>query len=420
MVNLLNNEIISNVPNAWLSTLENYITKGENAEIWDSTGKRYLDYVGGYAVLNTGHLHPRVVKKVREQLDNFSHSCFAYAPHENAVNVCNELNNRYPIKDSTKTFLVNSGAEAVENAVKIARYFTGRKSIISFNGGFHGRTYLAMGLTGKDKPYKEGFGPFPDFVHHTEYPYEYRGISDELAIEKLDTYLSTTLNPNEVAAIVIEIQLGEGGYIPASKAFIQHLRKVCDENGILLIFDEVQTGFGRTGKMFGAEHLDIEPDIVTLAKGIAGGFPLAAVLGRSQIMDSIHDAGIGSTFGASPVSCAASLGVLEAFDNEDIISNTKIQEKIMKDALNSMMNNYDFIGDIRGYGPMIGVEIVENKNTKIPDKNKVNKILDKCKENGLLLVSCGQEGNVIRFMGPLTTPQNQVEEAMEIFNNSLI
>ncbi len=420
MVNLLNNEIISNVPNAWLSTLENYITKGENAEIWDSTGKRYLDYVGGYAVLNTGHLHPRVVKKVREQLDNFSHSCFAYAPHENAVNVCNELNNRYPIKDSTKTFLVNSGAEAVENAVKIARYFTGRKSIISFNGGFHGRTYLAMGLTGKDKPYKEGFGPFPDFVHHTEYPYEYRGISDELAIEKLDTYLRTTLNPNEVAAIVIEIQLGEGGYIPASKAFIQHLRKVCNENGILLIFDEVQTGFGRTGKMFGADHVDVEPDIVTLAKGIAGGFPLAAVLGRSHIMDSIHDAGIGSTFGASPISCAASLGVLEAFDNEDIISNTRIQEKIMKDALNAMMDNYDFIGDVRGYGPMIGVEIVESKISKIPDKSKVTKILDQCKENGLLLVSCGQEGNVIRFMGPLTTPQNQVEEAMEIFKNSLV
>ena len=420
MVNLLNNEIISNVPNAWLSTLENYITKGKNAEIWDSTGKRYLDYVGGYAVLNTGHLHPRVVKKVREQLDNFSHSCFAYAPHENAVNVCNELNNRYPIKDSTKTFLVNSGAEAVENAVKIARYFTGRKSIISFNGGFHGRTYLAMGLTGKDKPYKEGFGPFPDFVHHTEYPYEYRGISDELAIEKLDTYLRTTLNPNEVAAIVIEIQLGEGGYIPASKAFIQHLRKVCNENGILLIFDEVQTGFGRTGKMFGADHVDVEPDIVTLAKGIAGGFPLAAVLGRSHIMDSIHDAGIGSTFGASPISCAASLGVLEAFDNENIISNTKIQEKIMKDSLNAMMDNYDFIGDVRGYGPMIGVEIVESKISKIPDKSKVTKILDQCKENGLLLVSCGQEGNVIRFMGPLTTPQNQVEEAMEIFKNSLV
>ena len=419
MVNLLNNEIISNVPNAWLSTLENYITKGENAEIWDSTGKRYLDYVGGYAVLNTGHLHPRVVKKVREQLDNFSHSCFAYAPHENAVNVCNELNNRYPIKDSTKTFLVNSGAEAVENAVKIARYFTGRKSIISFNGGFHGRTYLAMGLTGKDKPYKEGFGPFPDFVHHTEYPYEYRGISDELAIEKLDTYLSTTLNPNEVAAIVIEIQLGEGGYIPASKAFIQHLRKVCDENGILLIFDEVQTGFGRTGKMFGADHVDVEPDIVTLAKGIAGGFPLAAVVGRSHIMDSIHDAGIGSTFGASPVSCAASLGVLEAFDNEDIISNTKIQEKVMKSSLHEMMDNFDFIGDVRGYGPMIGVEIVENKISKIPDKNKANKILDQCKENGLLLVSCGKEGNVIRFMGPLTTPKKHVEEAMEMFKNSL-
>lgn len=419
MANLLNNEITSNVPNAWISTHENYITKGKNAEIWDSSGKRYLDYVGGYAVLNTGHLHPRVVKKVSEQLENFSHSCFAYAPHENAVKVCNELNNRYPIKNNTKTFLVNSGAEAVENAVKIARYSTGRKSIISFNGGFHGRTYLAMGLTGKDKPYKQGFGPFPDFVHHTEYPYEYRGISDDIAIEKLDSYLDTILKPNDVAAIVIEIQLGEGGYIPASKTFIKHLRNVCDKNGILLIFDEVQTGFGRTGKMFGAEHVNVEPDIVTLAKGIAGGFPLAAVVGRSHIMDSIHDAGIGSTFGASPVSCAASLGVLEAFDNEDIISNTKIQEEVMKNSLHEMMDNFDFIGDVRGYGPMIGVEIVENKTSKIPDKIKANKIIDQSRENGLLLVSCGKEGNVIRFMGPLTTPKKHVEEAMEMFKNSL-
>ena len=419
MANLLNNEITSNVPNAWISTHENYITKGKNAEIWDSSGKRYLDYVGGYAVLNTGHLHPRVVKKVSEQLENFSHSCFAYAPHENAVKVCNELNNRYPIKNNTKTFLVNSGAEAVENAVKIARYSTGRKSIISFNGGFHGRTYLAMGLTGKDKPYKQGFGPFPDFVHHTEYPYEYRGISDDIAIEKLDSYLDTILNPNDVAAIVIEIQLGEGGYIPASKTFIKHLRNVCDKNGILLIFDEVQTGFGRTGKMFGAEHMNVEPDIVTLAKGIAGGFPLAAVVGRSHIMDSIHDAGIGSTFGASPVSCAASLGVLEAFDNEEIISNTKIQEEVMKNSLHEMMDNFDFIGDVRGYGPMIGVEIVENKTSKIPDKIKANKIMDQSRENGLLLVSCGKEGNVIRFMGPLTTPKKHVEEAMEMFKNSL-
>ena len=419
MANLLNTEITSNVPNAWISTHENYITKGKNAEIWDSSGKRYLDYVGGYAVLNTGHLHPRVVKKVSEQLENFSHSCFAYAPHENAVKVCNELNNRYPIKNNTKTFLVNSGAEAVENAVKIARYSTGRKSIISFNGGFHGRTYLAMGLTGKDKPYKQGFGPFPDFVHHTEYPYEYRGISDDIAIEKLDSYLDTILNPNDVAAIVIEIQLGEGGYIPASKTFIKHLRNVCDKNDILLIFDEVQTGFGRTGKMFGAEHMNVEPDIVTLAKGIAGGFPLAAVVGRSHIMDSIHDAGIGSTFGASPVSCAASLGVLEAFDNEDIISNTKIQEEVMKNSLHEMMDNFDFVGDVRGYGPMIGVEIVENKTSKIPDKIKANKIIDQSRENGLLLVSCGKEGNVIRFMGPLTTPKKHVEEAMEMFKNSL-
>jgi len=419
MVNLMNNAIIQNVPSAWYSTLENFIVKGKNAEIWDSEGNRYLDFVGGYAVLNTGHLHPLIIEKVKNQLDDFSHSCFAFAPHENAVKVCEELNSRYPISQETKSFLVNSGAEAVENAVKIARYYSGRKKIISFEGGFHGRTYMAMGLTGKDKPYKEGFGPFPSFIHHTEYPYEYRNITDDVAINKLDTLLSKKLNPSHVAAIVVEIQLGEGGYIPSSPKFIQHLRSTCDKNGILLIFDEVQTGFGRTGKMFGAEHVNVEPDMVTLAKGIGGGFPLAAVVGKKDIMDSIHDAGIGSTFGASPVSCAAALGVFEAFDNENILSNAYSKEKIMKSSLNIALDNYDFIGDLRGYGPMIGVEIVEDKKSKKPNKLKTNEIINKCKDNGLLLVSCGKEGNVIRFMGPLTTPENHIEEAMEIFKNSL-
>ena len=419
MVNLMNNVITQNVPSAWYSTLENFIVKGKNAEIWDSEGNRYLDFVGGYAVLNTGHLHPLIIEKVKNQLDDFSHSCFAFAPHENAVKVCEELNSRYPISQETKSFLVNSGAEAVENAVKIARYYSGRKKIISFKGGFHGRTYMAMGLTGKDKPYKEGFGPFPSFIHHTEYPYEYRNITDDVAINKLDTLLSKKLNPSHVAAIVVEIQLGEGGYIPSSPKFIQHLRSICDKNGILLIFDEVQTGFGRTGKMFAAEHVNVEPDMVTLAKGIGGGFPLAAVVGRKDIMDSIHDAGIGSTFGASPVSCAAALGVFEAFDNENILSNAYLKEKIMKSSLNIALDNHDFIGDLRGYGPMIGVEIVEDKKSKKPNKLKTNEIINKCKDNGLLLVSCGKEGNVIRFMGPLTTPENHIEEAMEIFKNSL-
>ncbi len=419
MVNLMNNAITQNVPSAWYSSLENFIVKGKNAEIWDSEGNRYLDFVGGYAVLNTGHLHPVIIEKVKNQLEDFSHSCFAFAPHENAVKVCRELNSRYPISEETKSFLVNSGAEAVENAVKIARYYSGRQEIISFKGGFHGRTYMAMGLTGKDKPYKEGFGPFPSFIHHTEYPYEYRNISDDIAIEKLNTLLSKDLIPTDVAAIVVEIQLGEGGYIPSSPKFIQHLRKVCDKHGILLIFDEVQTGFGRTGKMFGAEHVKVEPDIVTLAKGIGGGFPLAAVVGQKDIMDSIHDAGIGSTFGASPVSCAAALGVFEVFDNEDILSNASLQEKLMKSSLNYALDNHDFIGDVRGYGPMIGVEIVENKKNKKPDKSKTNYIINKCKNHGLLLVSCGKEGNVIRFMGPLTTPKNHVEEAMEIFIKSL-
>ena len=420
MVNLMNNAITENVPSAWYSTLENFIVKGKNAEIWDSEGKRYLDYVGGYAVLNTGHLHPKVVKKVKNQLNDFSHSCFAFAPHENAVNLSEELNKRYPITSNTKTFMVNSGAEAVENAVKIARYYTNKKSIISFKGGFHGRTYLAMGLTGKDKPYKEGFGPFPEFVKHALYPYFYRDISDDDALASIKELFKKTLNPDDTAAVVVEIQLGEGGYIPASNYFLKSLREICDNHNILLIFDEVQTGYGRTGKMFGAETVGVNPDLVTLAKGIAGGFPLAAVLGKAEIMDTIHDAGIGSTFGASPVSCAAALGVLEAFDNENILGNAIKQAEMMNSFLKILMNENEFIGDVRGYGPMIGVEIVESKNSKTPNKEKAQDIINNCRDNGLLLVTCGEYGNVIRFMGPLTTPLNHVEEALEIFKESLI
>ena len=420
MVNLMNNAITENVPSAWYSTLENYIVKGKNAEIWDSEGKRYLDYVGGYAVLNTGHLHPRVVEKVKNQLNDFSHSCFAFAPHENAVNLSEELNKRYPITSDTKTFMVNSGAEAVENAVKIARYYTNKKSIISFKGGFHGRTYLAMGLTGKDKPYKEGFGPFPEFVKHALYPYFYRDISDDDALASIKELFKKTLNPDDTAAVVVEIQLGEGGYIPASNYFLKSLREICDNHNILLIFDEVQTGYGRTGKMFGAETVGVNPDLVTLAKGIAGGFPLAAVLGKAEIMDTIHDAGIGSTFGASPVSCAAALGVLEAFDNENILGNASKQSEMMNSFLKNLMNENEFIGDVRGYGPMIGVEIVENKDSKTPNKEKAQEIINNCRDNGLLLVTCGENGNVIRFMGPLTTPIKHVEEALGIFENSII
>ena len=420
MVNLMNNAITQNVPSAWYSTLENFIVKGKNAEIWDSEGKRYLDYVGGYAVLNTGHLHPRVVEKVKNQLNDFSHSCFAFAPHENAVKLSEELNKRYPIISDTKTFMVNSGAEAVENAVKIARYYTNKKSIISFKGGFHGRTYLAMGLTGKDKPYKEGFGPFPEFVKHALYPYFYRDISDDDALASIKDLFKKTLNPDDTAAVVVEIQLGEGGYIPASNYFLKSLREICDYHNILLIFDEVQTGYGRTGEMFGAETVGVNPDLVTLAKGIAGGFPLAAVLGKAEIMDTIHDAGIGSTFGASPVSCAAALGVLEAFDNENILGNVSKQSEMMNSFLKNLMNENEFIGDVRGYGPMIGVEIVENKDSKTPNKEKAQEIINNCRDNGLLLVTCGENGNVIRFMGPLTTPINHVEEALEIFENSII
>ncbi len=408
-----------NVPAAWYPTMDSFIAKGKNAEIWDKNNNRYLDFVGGYAVLNTGHLNPRVIQRVKKQLKDYSHSCFAFAPHENAVELCEEINKRYPINKKTKTFLVNSGAEAVENAIKIARYATGKEKIIAFKGGFHGRTYLAMGLTGKEKPYKEGFGPFPKFITHVDYPYHYRDISDEKVLKQIENTLLKKIDPNNVAAIVIEIQLGEGGYIPATENFLKQLKKIAEQNNILLIFDEVQTGFGRTGEMFGSDKINVEPDMVTLAKGIGGGFPLAAVVGKAEIMDSVHDAGIGSTFGASPISCAAALGVLDVFDKDNLLEKVNKQTKIMDKSLGKIKENFDFVGDVRGYGIMKGVEIVENKDNKIPSKDLAMRIINNSKKNGLLLVNCGKEGNVIRFMGPLTTPLTQIREAMEMFNQAL-
>ena len=408
-----------NVPAAWYPTMDSFIAKGKNAEIWDKNNNRYLDFVGGYAVLNTGHLNPRVIQRVKKQLKDYSHSCFAFAPHENAVELCEEINKRYPINKKTKTFLVNSGAEAVENAIKIARYATGKEKIIAFKGGFHGRTYLAMGLTGKEKPYKEGFGPFPKFITHVDYPYHYRDISDEKVLKQIENTLLKKIDPNNVAAIVIEIQLGEGGYIPATENFLKQLKKIAEQNNILLIFDEVQTGFGRTGEMFGSDKINVEPDMVTLAKGIGGGFPLAAVVGKAEIMDSVHDAGIGSTFGASPISCAAALGVLDVFDKDSLLEKVNKQTKIMDKSLGNIKENFDFVGDVRGYGIMKGVEIVESKDNKIPSKDLAMRIINNSKKNGLLLVNCGKEGNVIRFMGPLTTPLTQIREAMEMFNQAL-
>tara|TARA_B100001750_G_scaffold6641_1_gene5266 strand:+ start:1702 stop:2970 length:1269 start_codon:yes stop_codon:yes gene_type:complete len=419
MENIESDLISTELPKAWATSMDTFIAKAKNAEIWDQNGNRFLDFVGGYAVLNTGHLHPTVMSKVQEQLNFFSHSCFAFAPHEKAVELSYQLNRRYPIEEKTKTFLVNSGAEAVENAIKISKHFTKRQNLISFTGGFHGRTHMALGLTGKDVPYKEGFGPFPKEIYHTTYPYVYRGVTTENAIEELDNLLSTKIKPEETAAIIIEPVLGEGGYIPCEKEFIQYLRNICDQNGIILIFDEVQTGFGRTGKMFGAEHFEVEPDIVTLAKGIAGGFPLASVTGKSDIMDSPKESGLGTTFGASPISCSAALGVLEAFDNENILDHSVLQGKVMRQKLDILLEENKYIGDVRGMGPMIGVEIVQNKKNKEPSKDTATKIVLKCKEEGLLLVTCGLDGNVIRFMGPLTTPIDQVEEAMDIFSRAV-
>ena len=291
-----------------------YIERAENAELWDVDGRRYIDFGSGIAVVNTGHGHPKVKAAVAAQLERFSHTCVMVTPYENAVELAEKLNQLAPISAECRTIFVTTGAEAVENSIKIARAHTGRRGVIAFHGGFHGRTNLTMGLTGKVVPYKKSFGPFPAEIYHAPFPIQYHGISVEQAMQALDTLFKTDIDPTEVAALIIEPVQGEGGFYPAPDAFLRALREICDQHGIVFIADEIQTGFGRTGKMFCMQHSGVEPDLITQAKGIAGGFPIAAVTGKASIMDAPHPGGLGGTYGGSPLGCAAGLAVLEVIE----------------------------------------------------------------------------------------------------------
>ncbi|MEM1396410.1 MAG: 4-aminobutyrate--2-oxoglutarate transaminase [Pseudomonadota bacterium] len=398
-----------------------YAARAENAELWDVDGKRYIDFAAGIAVNNTGHRHPKVMAAVAKQAENFTHTCFHVAPYESYIALAERLNAIAPIEGAAKTMLVTTGAEAVENAIKIARISTRRSAVISFSGAFHGRTMMAMGLTGKVVPYKKGFGPFPADVYHAPFPYEFAGVSTADALAGLDHLLNADVDPARVAAFVIEPVQGEGGFVPAPHDFLRELRKLATAHGILLIVDEVQAGMARTGKMFGVEHADVKADMVTMAKGLAGGFPLSAVVGRADLMDAAHPGGLGGTYAGNPLSVAAANAVLDVIEAENLCERASMIGKEISSRLVSIAERQGMaaIGDVRGPGAMVAIELVKDRITKEPDAALAAAIVSEAEERGLILLVCGTRSNVVRILPPLTTPEDILAEGLDIIEASI-
>ncbi len=393
-----------------------YVERAENSEIWDVEGKRYIDFGTGIAVCNTGHSHPKVVAAVKAQLDKFSHTCVMVNPYEVAVELAEKLVDIAPGNSAKKAIFVSTGAEAVENCVKIARAHTGRRGVIAFNGGFHGRTNLTMALTGKITPYKHLFGPFPGDIFHAPFPIACHGITVEQSLKAVENLFKVDIAPTDVAAIIVEPIQGEGGFYQAPKEFLQALRKMCDQHGIVLIADEIQTGFARTGKMFNFEYADVEPDLITMAKGIAGGFPIAAVVGKSEIIDAPLPGGLGGTYGGSPVACAAALAVLDVIKEEDLIVRANQIGAIFNEQLSALQNKYpELILDVRNKGAMIAIELVCDGDVEQPNTVLTQAIIAKAAEYGLVLLACGFYGNVIRFLPALTITDELVHEGLNDF-----
>jgi 4-aminobutyrate aminotransferase/(S)-3-amino-2-methylpropionate transaminase len=398
-----------------------YVERALGSELWDVEGKRFIDFGTGIAVCSAGHCHPKITAAVSEQLEKFSHTCVMVTPYDSSVRLAEKLNELAPGPGRKKSIFVTTGAEAIENAVKIARAHTGRRGVIAFNGGFHGRTMLAMGLTGKITPYKNLFGPFPAELYHAPFPIEYHGISVEDSLKGLDNLFKADIAPSDVAAIIVEPVQGEGGFYPAPIEFLQRLRTLCDEHGIMLVVDEIQTGFARTGKMFCSEYAGVEADLMTVAKGMANGFPIAAVVGKADIMDSPLPGGLGGTYAGSPLGCVASLAMIDVIEEENLVDAAVHVGELFDSRLQALQENFPGnIGHLRtSHGAMMAMELVKNGDAEQPDAELTKALIGRAYENGLALLSCGSRGNVIRFLPALNISDALVNEGMDILEKCL-
>jgi len=408
------------IPRGLSTPLPIYVAKAEGSEVWDEAGRQMVDFAGGIGVLNVGHRHPKVIAAAHAQLDAFTHTCFQVGQYESYIQLCERLNAITPGGHAKKTLLVTTGAEAVENAIKITRAYTGRPAVIAFSASFHGRTLMTMALTGKVKPYKVGFGPFPGEIYHVPFPDEQTDADGATAFAALETLFRADVDPQRVAAIIIEPVQGEGGFNVAPPAFLKRLRQLCDDNGILLVADEIQAGFGRTGRMFAIEHGGVIPDLMTMAKSLAGGFPLSAVTGRAEIMDAANPGGLGGTYAGNPVAIAAALATLDVIADEKLVEKANTLGDKLRDRLGQMAkrNSLRCIGAVRGLGAMVAMDLVDADGR--PDGALAQRLTARSAENGLILLSCGVHGNVIRFLMPLTISDALLDEGLKRLETSLL
>ena len=394
------------------------IERGQGATLTDVDGNTFIDFTGGVGCLNVGHSHPRVVEAAQEQLDRFSHTDFTIVPYEVYVRLAERLCELAPIANAKAAFF-NAGTEAIENAIKFARVHTGRPAVIGFEGGFHGRTLLSLTLTSKTHPYKAGLGPFAPEVYRVPFPNDYRGPDAGGALQALERALVTQVAPETVAAIVIEPVQGEGGFVVAPAEFMEGVRRICDEHGIVMVVDEVQTGFGRTGKLFAIEHYGVEPDLITVAKSIAMGLPLSGVIGKAEIMDAPGDSAIGGTYVGNPVAQAAALAVLDVIAEEDLCARAEVLGNTMRTRMQAWQQRFPQIGDVRGLGAMLAIELVADPGTKDPDSAAATAVVEEAARNGLLLLKSGIYSNCIRVLSPLTLSDAELEEALAVWEQAL-
>lgn len=388
-----------------------YVASARGAIVRDVEGREYIDFGGGIGVMNIGHCHPRVIAAIREQAEKFHHTCFMVSPYEVAVRLAEALCRVTPGAFPKKALFVNSGAEAVENAVKIARYFTKRPAVIVFENAYHGRTLLTMTMTSKVKPYKLGFGPFAPEVYRMPF-------GDTLGPEKLNDFFVKHVNPEAVACVVAEPVQGEGGFIAPPPGYFQELVRICREHGILFVADEIQSGMGRTGRMFAIEHWGVEPDLLTVAKSLGAGMPIAAVVGRAEILDSVHPWGLGGTYGANPVACAAALAVLEVFEQEDMLGKARRLGEKLNARFEAWRRRFPIIGEIRGLGAMLGFTLVRGEE-RTPAAEEAKRLASLCLERGLILLVCGTYSNVIRVLAPFVISDAELEQGLSILEAGL-